>query len=128
MHQKSIAHRDIKPANILLSKGPRRMYALLTDFGISEVLDEKNNIISGFDIHNMQGASVLYAAPDVIDRMRKHRMVGVDPKIIKSCDIYSLSMVIVEMLTRKIPWMVGIRSKLKGTSRQKVPIDIEKEL
>ena len=105
MHQLSIAHCDIKPGNILLKLGKDFLTAVLSDFGISRILDVQAPSVAGFKSHNLNGASIRYAGPEAILRFRN----GVDanishPQVIKAGDVFSLAVVVCEMLTMRIPW------------------------
>ncbi len=83
-HAKSIIHRDIKPQNILISTEGK---AKVTDFGIARAVS--NNTISA----DVMG-SVHYASPE------QARNGFVDSK----SDIYSLGIVMYEMVTGRVPF------------------------
>ena len=102
MHDTSIVHRDLKPANILLTYQGRRMAAMLADFGISQLLDGKENVASGFELRNVRGLSFTYASPGCIHRFLL-REEGY-PDELKSDDVYSMAVILYEMLTNRYPW------------------------
>ncbi|MCR5467546.1 MAG: Stk1 family PASTA domain-containing Ser/Thr kinase [Lachnospiraceae bacterium] len=83
-HAKNIIHRDIKPQNILISTDGK---AKVTDFGIARAVS--NNTISA----DVMG-SVHYASPE------QARNGFVDGK----SDIYSLGIVMYEMVTGRVPF------------------------
>lgn len=83
-HSKNIIHRDIKPQNILISTDGK---AKVTDFGIARAVS--NNTISA----DVMG-SVHYASPE------QARNGFVDGK----SDIYSLGIVMYEMVTGRVPF------------------------
>lgn len=83
-HAKHIIHRDIKPQNILISTEGK---AKVTDFGIARAVS--NNTISA----DVMG-SVHYASPE------QARNGFVDGK----SDIYSLGIVMYEMVTGRVPF------------------------
>ncbi len=83
-HAKNIIHRDIKPQNILISTEGK---AKVTDFGIAKAVS--NNTISS----DVMG-SVHYASPE------QARNGFVDDK----SDIYSLGIVMYEMITGRVPF------------------------
>jgi serine/threonine protein kinase len=80
-----------------------RLKAQLTDFGISQVLDGKSNIISGMEISKLNGASIFYASPETIKRFRMN-IRDVSPSIMLAGDIYCVGSVIYEMIITKSPW------------------------
>lgn len=87
-HAKGIVHRDIKPANILLDT---QSLAYLTDFGIAKML------VSGATPLTKSGVvgTPAYMSPE--------QAKGMD-KIDHRSDIYSLGLVLFEMLTGKRPY------------------------
>jgi eukaryotic-like serine/threonine-protein kinase len=90
-HSKGIIHRDIKPANIMLGVND---FVTLMDFGISKVLKEFRNNQTTLTSHDQLIGTPEYMAPE--------QFIG-DP--ITACsDIYSLSVVIYEMLTGNVPF------------------------
>jgi len=86
-HRQGVVHRDIKPANILLDEAGN---AYLTDFGIAKVL--------GGNGHQTQ-AGVIFGTPSYISP-EQIRGLPVTPQ----SDIYSLGVVLYEMLTGKAPF------------------------
>lgn len=103
MHEAGFAHCDLKPGNILIEKvlTGRGLQGVLTDFGITQVVDTKN-VVRGFKKSEIQGASLLYAAPEVIRMI----LTGVqsenqDPFYIKARDLYSLAVILLEMTGRQ---------------------------
>ncbi len=85
-HKKSIIHRDIKPHNILINK---EGIAKVTDFGIARAVTDATMVKGG----NVIG-SVHYFSPE------QARGMDVDYK----SDIYSLGIVLYEMLTGSVPF------------------------
>ena len=118
-HSKNIIHRDIKPANILLSK---RAEVKLADFGIAGNEKEKNpesldSMATTKKLENTgltQAKSAMgtpaYMAPEQFTDSR-----SVD----KTADIYSLGIMLYEMLTGKRPFNGGETMKETYTERVK---------
>lgn len=75
-HTRDIIHRDVKPSNIVIDKAGQ---ARLIDFGIA--------VTEG--TRNAQAGTPQYSAPEAID----------DQAAGKSADVFSLSLVLYEMLT-----------------------------
>lgn len=85
-HQNSIIHRDIKPQNIIISKDGK---VKIADFGIAKAISANTNTIST----NVMG-SVHYSSPE------QSRGGYLDAK----SDIYSLGIVMFEMVTGRVPF------------------------
>ena len=85
-HANNIVHCDIKPHNILMTYDNR---AKIADFGIARAVTESTMTYSG----NVVG-SVHYFSPE------QARGTGITPK----SDVYSLGVVLYEMLTNHLPF------------------------
>lgn len=82
-HQKRIIHRDLKPANILLQSLPESsLFVRVTDFGLVKFLSDET------DVTQAQGTPRYMAPEQIFGR-----------KIGPWTDLYSLTLVLVEMLS-----------------------------
>eukprot|EP00008_Paramoeba_atlantica_P002731 CAMPEP_0201481676 /NCGR_PEP_ID=MMETSP0151_2-20130828/5941_1 /ASSEMBLY_ACC=CAM_ASM_000257 /TAXON_ID=200890 /ORGANISM="Paramoeba atlantica, Strain 621/1 / CCAP 1560/9" /LENGTH=376 /DNA_ID=CAMNT_0047863999 /DNA_START=221 /DNA_END=1351 /DNA_ORIENTATION=+ len=84
LHRQRYLHRDIKPGNLLLNE---KGYASLTDFNVAIQLNE-NGRVTGY------AGTRPYMAPEVLKREEY------GPAI----DLWSLGIVIFELLCGKLPW------------------------
>jgi tRNA A-37 threonylcarbamoyl transferase component Bud32 len=89
-HDEGILHRDIKPANILLDSRGR---VKIADFGIAKLLAERASVVGLTATGSVVGTAA-YMAPEQMERPGE-----VDHR----ADIYSLGVVLYEMLTGELP-------------------------
>jgi serine/threonine-protein kinase len=89
-HDKGIVHRDIKPENILMSVDGS---VKIADFGLSRILGNESQQYSLTATHQVMGTP-RYMAPEQLEGTH-----SVDHR----ADIYSLGVVIYEMLTGELP-------------------------
>lgn len=93
VHALGIVHRDIKPENIILEEGPgTSLVPKLVDFGIAKQ--------SHVDVSCFTGSGVLIGSPAY---MSPEQARG-DPHIDARSDVWSLSVVLYEMITGKRPF------------------------
>jgi serine/threonine protein kinase len=87
-HEQGIIHRDIKPANILMLEED---WPVLADFGLAKLLHSTGAVLTGA---GQVVGTMAYAAPEQIQ----------GGKIDARADIYSLGIVLYELLTGKLPF------------------------
>ena len=114
MHEAGFIHCDMKPSNILIDEDDEGYYAVLTDFGISKVISNSVLLVEAFMVANIDGASVIYAAPEVLKHMMSVRSnsaitngqtaTNLNEDIVKARDVYAFSMVSYEVINRNQPW------------------------
>ncbi len=104
-HRAGLVHCDIKPHNMLVSRDFRLK---VTDFGIARALatihpDEKSDIVWG---------SPHYFAPE--------QAAGYAPS--PASDVYSLGIILYEMLTGKLPFEASEATELARMHREEEPL------
>ncbi len=96
-HQKGIIHRDLKPSNILIKTAQGQpATAKIIDFGVAKSLQRK---LGNLTAHTQLGSFVgtrMYSSPEQIS--------GNASAIDTRCDIYSLGVVLYELLTGVAPY------------------------
>ena len=86
-HENGVIHRDIKPSNAMLDK---RGDVFLTDFGVAKILEGS----AGLTATGAVTGTPAYMSPEQAQGLK------VDPR----SDIYSLGIVLFEMLTGHVPF------------------------
>ena len=90
-HQQGILHRDLKPANVLLTDEGRPM---LLDFNLAEDVKLRDSATRA-----AIGGTLPYMAPEQIEAFR-----GSGARLDGRCDIYSLGVMLFELLTGRHPF------------------------
>jgi len=95
-HQKGIIHRDIKPSNILVTFQESRPVPKVIDFGIAKATEDQLTEQTLKTEHKTLVGTPAYMSPE------QARMGGMD--IDTRTDIYSLGVVLYELLAGKTPF------------------------
>ena len=95
VHQSGVIHRDIKPANIFMTKGNQ---VKIVDFGIAKDTETGRNTSTGTRM-----GTVAYMSPE--------QVLGED--LDKRTDIYSLGVLLHQMLTGKAPYDINTDKQFK---------------
>ena len=95
-HQKGVIHRDIKPSNILVTMHDGKPVPKVIDFGIAKAVQGKLTEKTLFTAYEQLIGTPAYMSPEQAE------MSGLD--IDTRSDIYSLGVLLYELLTGKTPF------------------------
>jgi serine/threonine protein kinase len=95
-HQKGIIHRDIKPSNILISVQDDRAVPKIIDFGIAKAIAQPLTEQTVFTRHGQLLGTPEYMSPEQADMSNE----DIDTR----ADLYSLGVVLYELLTGVLPF------------------------
>ncbi len=97
-HGKGIIHRDLKPENILLTnKDGNYPFVKIVDFGISKILQD--DVKPDERLRTLTKSGAIFGTPEYMSP-EQAAGEGVEP----ASDIYSLGVILYEMLTGRLPF------------------------
>jgi serine/threonine protein kinase len=97
-HTAQILHRDLKSDNVMLRTGNAPAQAVITDFGLARAFDPSN--LGGSDSRHLVG-TIPYMSPEQLH----------GGKLGPASDIFAFGVVFYEMLTGRLPFKGGLRSR-----------------
>jgi serine/threonine protein kinase len=111
-HEKHVIHRDLKPSNIFVTESGQ---VRLLDFGVAKLLQEDADQTQISRIYG-QALTPDYASPELL------RGEPVDPR----SDVYSLGMLLYELLTGTRPYRLNSQASLAGLRRAVASADVNR--
>ena len=107
IHQKNILHRDIKPSNILVAdpKGLSQMSGAphpqvkIVDFGVAKALESGNEDTPQMTVTGARLGTLTYMAPEIFSGAKLLGDIQVD--------VYSLGVLLYQLLTGMVPFDLG---------------------
>jgi serine/threonine-protein kinase len=97
-HNQGIVHRDIKPENIFISRDTDGLLVKVLDFGISTLKESETGTITGAVI-----GTAAYLSPEQVMGLNRKEIDG-------RADIYTLGVMVYEMLTGVLPFTATDRN------------------
>ncbi len=94
-HEQGVVHRDLKSENIMLLVTDGREFAKVLDFGIAKIIEPEGAYDPGLTAPNLVIGTPQYMSPEQCSQA---------PNIDARSDIYSLGVIIYEMLVGHVPF------------------------
>jgi serine/threonine-protein kinase len=94
-HEQGVVHRDLKSDNIMLLDTMTGDHAKVLDFGIAKINEPEGNVDTGLTAPNLVIGTPQYMSPEQCSQ---------DSEIDSRSDIYSLGVILYEMLVGHVPF------------------------
>jgi len=94
-HQKGVIHRDLKPSNVLVTEQDTKAVPKIIDFGIAKA--------TGLPVSEAPVVTTLGQAMGTLAYMSPEQAEGSDLDVDTRADIYSLGIILFELLVGRVP-------------------------
>jgi serine/threonine protein kinase len=118
-HRLGMIHRDIKPDNIVLIDTPGGEEAKVLDFGIAKIKEGRRGATGGM---TLTGTGVVIGTPQYMSPEQAMGKRG--DELDGRSDLYSLGIVMYQMLTGDLPFRAETTMEMLLAHLQKSPMDI----
>ncbi|MFH1748673.1 MAG: serine/threonine-protein kinase [Planctomycetota bacterium] len=116
-HQKGIIHRDLKPSNILVAYEDKQAVPKIIDFGVAKAINQRLNERTIFTLQGQLIGTPEYMSPEQAE------MSGQD--IDTRADVYSLGVLLYELLTGTLPFDSETLRRAAFTEIQRIIREVE---
>ena len=122
-HQAHLVHRDIKPENIMVRPDG---YVKVLDFGLAKLVEQKNkSILSSEEPTVRQNLTAKGVILGTVNYMSPEQAKG--ERVDERADIFSLGVLIYEMLAGKLPFEGGNAIETFGSILNKEAVPLSRE-
>jgi serine/threonine protein kinase/tetratricopeptide (TPR) repeat protein len=109
-HRQGVIHRDIKPSNVLIDG---EGHAFVADFGVARMVAAEKNV------HDITSSGAMVGTPDYMSPEQAYGRDDIDHR----ADIYSLGVVLFELLTGQLPFTAdSVVATIMKHIQQKPPL------
>lgn len=99
-HELSIVHRDLKPENIMLiQRGRDPDMVKVLDFGLAKLVSDPGGAFTAMSMTPLTREGMIFGTPEYMSPEQ-----AIDEQLTPACDLYSLGVVMYEMLTGLLPF------------------------
>jgi serine/threonine-protein kinase len=118
-HQAGIIHRDLKPENVFLTnQAGREFFPKVLDFGLAKVTEKQMGSMS---MLNLTQSGAVFGTPEF---MSPEQAMG--NELDRRSDIYSLGMILYEMLTGMLPFEAKSKREMMHAQVKSPPMPLAK--
>ena len=115
LHDKGFIHRDIDPSNVMICLDGKQKITKLIDFGIAKKILEYHNDFQQGTLDGKMIGKVNYASPEQVQGW--HWLMNA------TSDIYSVGILLFELIAGKLPYTGKTYEILQGHLNQPMPLD-----